>query len=187
MSEPTLDWSTAEVKESTLTVQVDGDLPDGWADTFNTTVKLLGGGSWGEIKVEEQKAEVSGLTPGTEEKLKHFLESVVQQANATHSSEDEEEGQDEDDSGEDDDGDEDSDEESDSDKEMAEQFRSFAEDGDSGDDDSDDDEKSGSKKATATKNEGSDRDDSDDEDDEKRSAKKKSDSKDEDSDDDSSK
>src|ERR1700760_4809594 len=96
MPEPTLDWSTAEVKDSNLTVQVDGDLPDGWADTFNTTVKLLGGGSWGEIKLEGQKAEVSGLAPGSEEKLKHFLESVVQQANASHGS-DEDEADDQDD------------------------------------------------------------------------------------------
>jgi hypothetical protein len=154
MPEPTLDWSTAEVKDSKLTVQVDGDLPDGWSDTFNTTVKLLGGGSWGEIKLDEQKAEVNDLRPGSEEKLKHFLESVVQQANATHCSdeEDEHEGDDED---RDEEGD-DEEQESDSDKEMADRFKSFAED-------DDDDEDSG-----------------DDE------SKKKKDSKDDDSDDDSS-
>jgi hypothetical protein len=148
MSEPTLDWSTAEVKDSKLTVQVDGDLPDGWQDTFNTTVKLLGGGSWGEIKLEEQKAEVTGLTAGSEEKLKHFLESVVQQANATHLSDEEEEreeGQDGD-GGREDEGD--SEQESDSDKEMSERFRSFAEEdddskeGDSKEDQPDDDDSS---------------------------------------------
>jgi hypothetical protein len=124
MPEPTLDWSTAEVKDSTLTVQVDGELPDGWEDTFKATVALLGGGSWGEIKLEEQKAEVSGLTPGSEEKLRHFLESVVQQANATHHTGDEEEDEDEEDG---EDSEEEDDEGSDSDKEMAERFRSFGE------------------------------------------------------------
>jgi hypothetical protein len=137
MPEPTLDWSTAEVKDSKLTVQVDGDLPDGWEDTFNTTVQLLGGGSWGEIKLEEQKAEVTGLRPGDEAKLKHFLESVVQQANATHrSDEDEEQG----DGGRDDEDEEDgeeSEQESDEDKEMSERFRSFAEEDGSDDGNSD--------------------------------------------------
>jgi hypothetical protein len=146
MPEPTLDWSTAEVKDSKLTVQVDGDLPDGWADTFNTTVKLLGGGSWGEIKLDEQKAEVDDLRPGSEEKLKHFLESVVQQANATHCSDEDEQEREDEEKDEDDEGEE---QESDSDKEMAERFKSFADDDgdseeqkdskDSKDDDSDDD------------------------------------------------
>jgi hypothetical protein len=136
MPEPTLDWSSAEVKDSTLTVQVEGDLPDGWEDTFKTTVALLGGGSWGEIKLEEQKAEVSGLTPGSEEKLRHFLESVVQQANATHHTGDEEEDEDEE---EGEDSEEDGEEESGSDKEMAKRFRSFGEkDEDSEEEGSDD-------------------------------------------------
>jgi hypothetical protein len=154
MPEPTLDWSTAEVKDSTLSVQVDGDLPDGWEDTFNTTVKLLGGGSWGEIKLDEQKAEVSGLTPGTEAKLKHFLESVVQQANASHASDDDEDERDDEDESNDKGDNGDSEEESDSDKEMAEQFRSFADE-----DDDDSDEENDSKKRSD-----SDEDDSAEED-----------------------
>jgi hypothetical protein len=156
MPEPTLDWSTAEVKDSKLTVQVDGDLPDGWQDTFNTTVKLLGGGAWGEITLEEQKAEVCDLTPGDEEKIKHFLESVVQQANATHrSDEDEEQG----DGGRDDEDEEDgeeSEQESDEDKEMADRFQSFAKD-DSEEEDSDEDD--GSKDSESSKD-GSDDDSS---------------------------
>jgi hypothetical protein len=159
MPEPTLDWSTAEVKDSKLTVQVDGDLPDGWEDTFNTTVQLLGGGSWGEIKLEEQKAEVTGLRPGDEAKLKHFLESVVQQANATHlGDEDEEQGEDEDDEqdGEDD---EDSEQESDEDKEMSKRFQSFAEEDSEEDSDEDDDSDD---KDSKSDDKGSQKDDSDD-------------------------
>jgi hypothetical protein len=138
MPEPTLDWSTAEVKDSKLTVQVDGDLPDGWQDTFNTTVKLLGGGAWGEIKLDEQKAEVSDLTPGDEEKIKHFLESVVQQANATHHSDEDEERGEGDDDGEDQEDEEESEQESDEDKEMADRFQSFAKDDSEEDSDEDD-------------------------------------------------
>jgi hypothetical protein len=150
MPEPTLDWSTAEVKDSKLTVQVDGDLPDGWEDTFNTTVKLLGGGSWGEIKLEEQKAEVSDLAAGDEEKIKHFLESVVQQANATHhSDEDEEQGDGEDGDEHQEDGEE-SEQESDEDKEMADRFQSFAKD-DSEAEDSDEDDGSKDKDSKDSK------------------------------------
>jgi translation initiation factor 5B len=138
MPEPTLDWSTAEVKDSKLTVQVEGDLPEGWEDTFTSTAKLLGGGSWGEVKLEEQKAEVSGVTPGSEEKLKHFLESVVLQANSTHESDEEDEEEREEQDREDEDEDEEE-RESDSDKEMSERFRSFADDGDSSDEESDED------------------------------------------------
>jgi hypothetical protein len=167
MSEPTLDWSTAEVKDSTLTVQVDGDLPDGWADTFNTTVKLLGGGSWGEIKLEEQQAEVNGLMPGTEDKLRHFLESVVQQANASHASDDDEDDDDDQEEGEDQEGDEDSGKESGSDKEMADQFKSFAEGDDSDEDDSDKGDDSGgdddSEKKGRSKKKGESKDDDSDE------------------------
>jgi hypothetical protein len=173
MPEPTLDWSTAEVKDSTLTVQVDGDLPEGWADTFNTTVKLLGGGSWGEIKLEEQKAEVEGLIPGTEDKLKHFLESVVQQANASH--EDDEDEQDHDQEDEEQEGKEDSEQESDSDKEMSERFQSFAKDDSTEDDSSEDDGKESDSKGRESK-----------EDDGKESDSKGRESKEDDSDDDSS-
>lgn len=123
MAEPTLDWSTAEVRDSKLTVEVEGDLPKGWKDTFVTTVKLLGGGSWGEIKLKKKTAEVSGATPGSEDKLKHFLESVVQQTNAVHQPEEDEQQEDQDD-----DGDRDESEQNDTpDAEMSERFRSFAE------------------------------------------------------------
>jgi hypothetical protein len=124
MSQPKLDWSTAEVTDSKLTVQVAGELPEGWKGTFNATVQLLGGGSWGEITLKKHTAQVAGLTPGTEEKLKHFLESVVQQANASHHTE--EEDQEDEDRESDDEAEDDSERESDSDRDMSERFRAFA-------------------------------------------------------------
>jgi hypothetical protein len=157
MPEPTLDWSTAEVKDSKLTVQVDGDLPDGWQDTFNTTVKLLGGGSWGEIKLEEQKAEVSDPAAGDEEKIKHFLESVVQQANATHRSDEDEDEEQGEDGERDEEDEEESEQESDEDKEMADRFQSFAKD----DSEEDSDEGDGSEDKDSKGSKGS-KDDSDD-------------------------
>jgi hypothetical protein len=84
MASVTLDWSTAEVKKSKLTVALDGEVPKGWRRSFEATVRLLGGGDWGEIQVKRDAVRVSDVEPGSEEKLRHHLEAVVQQANADH-------------------------------------------------------------------------------------------------------
>ena len=63
----TLDWSTAEVKKSTLAVALEGDIPKGWRRSFQTTVRLLGSGEWGEVQVKKNKVQVSDVEPGTEE------------------------------------------------------------------------------------------------------------------------
>jgi len=87
----TLDWSTAEVKNSKLTVALEGDVPKGWRKAFEATVRLLGGGDWGEIQVKRDTVRVSDVEPGSEEKLRHHLEAVVQQANADEELDEEEE------------------------------------------------------------------------------------------------
>ena len=84
MSAPQLDWSHAEVKNGKLTVSVAGDPPRGWKDTFERTAGLLSNGEWDEVTLKKHSVRVDGLRPGSEEKLRFFLESVVQQANATH-------------------------------------------------------------------------------------------------------
>ena len=82
MSQFSLDWSAAEVKSSKLTVPLDGDIPDGWKQSFATTVRLLGAGEWGDIEVKKGAVRVTGVEPGSEDKLRHHLEAVVAQANA---------------------------------------------------------------------------------------------------------
>jgi hypothetical protein len=94
MSPVALDWSTAEVKKSTLSVALDGDIPKGWRGSFETTVRLLGAGDWGEIQVKKGKVQVGDVEPGAEEKLRHHLEAVVQQANADHEPEKSDESED---------------------------------------------------------------------------------------------
>lgn len=84
MAPVTLDWSTAEVKKSTLAVALDGDIPKGWRKSFQATIRLLGSGAWGEVQVKKNKVQVSDVEPGTEDKLRHHLEAVVAQANADH-------------------------------------------------------------------------------------------------------
>ena len=121
MSEAKLDWSTAKVKEAKLTVDVVGDIPSGWKDSFDTTARLLGrSGDWGEVSLKGKKGvTVADVTPGSEDRLRHFLESVVEQSNADHR-------QDDDDEEERDDEQDEPDEDAGPDAEMSDRFRSFA-------------------------------------------------------------
>jgi hypothetical protein len=124
MAAPSLNWSGAEVKDATLVVSLEGELPTGWKKSFDRTVTLLRGGDWGKVQLKKGSVRVSDVEAGTEEKLRHFLESVVEQANADHPP-DEPDSDDRDE----DEGDErqDDDDETDGpDTQMTERFRSFA-------------------------------------------------------------
>jgi hypothetical protein len=127
MSDVKLNWSTAKVEDSKLTVELDGDLPSGWKDSFETVARLLAGSAdWGEVSLKGKKAvRVAEVSEGSEERLRHFLESVVEQANADHRPDDAEpdEPGDQDDEGEHGD---DARDEPGPDAEMSERFRSFA-------------------------------------------------------------
>lgn len=122
-SQPRLDWGQAEVKDGKLTVSVAGEPPNGWKDTLEKTAALLGSGDWDTVRMKKQTVTVEGVRPGTEDKLRHFLESVVQQANATHEPEGEDHGSEEEDGGG---KTEESDGAGKEDSEMTERFRSFA-------------------------------------------------------------
>jgi hypothetical protein len=128
MSSVKLEWASAEVKDARLTVALEGDPPKDWKHSFERTVKLLGDGDWGEVQLKKGTVQVSDVTPGSEEKLRHHLESIVAQANAAI------EGRE---AAEDEDADEHRDGEDDGpDAEMTGRFREFAED-DEGDEDGD--------------------------------------------------
>jgi hypothetical protein len=117
MAEVTLNWATAEVEEAKLTVGLEGKIPSGWKKSFERTVRLLGRGDWGKVRIKKQAVRVSAVTPGSEDKLRHHLEGVIEQANAAHrSTEGESERQRQD--ADTDDGSPDA--------RMAERFRSFA-------------------------------------------------------------
>jgi hypothetical protein len=110
-----LQWASAEVKDAKLTVELTGEAPRGWKQSFERTVTLLGDGEWGEIQVKKGAVQVSDVTPGSEEKLRHHLEAIVAQANAANE-EDEPDGERE------------RDEPEGPDAEMTGRFRGFAED-----------------------------------------------------------
>ncbi len=118
----TLNWSTAEVKDGKLTVPLDGDVPKGWRKSFETTVKLLGSGDWGEIQVKRDQVRVSDVEPGSEDKLRHHLEAVLAQANADHEPD---EGEDDEDPDADESEPGAGDEDDGPDAEMTQRFRSF--------------------------------------------------------------
>lgn len=82
MEIPRLQWSEAVVEDATLTVPVVGERPKGWRDSFDHTVALLGGGRWGEVRCKSGTVRIEDVPPGEEESVHHFLESVMQQANA---------------------------------------------------------------------------------------------------------
>jgi hypothetical protein len=129
MSDVKLNWSTAKVEDSKLTVDLDGELPSGWKESFDAVARLLASSAeWGELKLKGKKSvHVSDVPEGSEERLRHFLESVVEQSNADHQPE--ESGGDDADESEDADEDEGGDEDKDErgpDAEMSERFRSFA-------------------------------------------------------------
>ena len=78
-----LDWSSAEVRDGKLEVALRGELPAGWKDGFDRTVALLPGGEWGKVGLKKDRVRVHEVADGSEDRLRHFLESVVQQANAS--------------------------------------------------------------------------------------------------------
>jgi hypothetical protein len=82
MSSVKLEWASAEVNDAKLTVALEGDLPKDWKQSFQRTVRLLGNGDWGEVQLKKGTVQVSDVQPGSEEKLRHHLESIVAQANA---------------------------------------------------------------------------------------------------------
>ena len=109
-----LEGASAELKDAKLTVELAGESLKGWKQSFERTVTLLGDGEWGEIELRKGTVRVSGVTPGSEDKLRHHLEAIVAQANAAHQ-------QDED---------RDDDQREGPDAEMTDRFRAFADEDD---------------------------------------------------------
>jgi hypothetical protein len=123
MSAPFIDWSTAEVRGDTLTVEIAGDRPRGWKTSFELVATLLGSDSaFHDVSLRKGTASAGGATPGSEDELRFFLEAVVLQANADHQVQ---EGDDEDDD-EDDEDDEQAGQGNDPQSEMTDRFRGFA-------------------------------------------------------------
>jgi hypothetical protein len=97
-----IDWRTAEVAHgSTLTVELNGELPRGWRKRFAAVVALLDAdtGRWGQVTVRKGRIAVADVREGAEADLRHLLESALMQVNSdlgTTGHEDAEEDEDDD-------------------------------------------------------------------------------------------
>lgn len=114
MSEIKLLWDSAKVRDNELTVELDGEASSEWEQSFEHTVRLLGGGDWGRVRIKKGAVRIDAIALGEEDKVRFFLESVVEQANANEIAEELQRstGADEDATG--------------VDAEMAERFRSYS-------------------------------------------------------------
>ncbi len=115
MSEIKLNWSSARVKDGELKVDLEGKPGSEWKRSFDDTVRLLGGGDWGRLRVKQGAVQIEAIVPGEEDKVRFFLESVVEQANASQHAHESEESSETDRDGA-----------TGVDAEMAERFRSFS-------------------------------------------------------------
>lgn len=82
---PQIDWTSAEVSDGELTVQIIGGVPKGWVSRLKALLERLGqtgAEQWGPIKVAKGRITVSKLAEGAEPDLRHLLESAILQANA---------------------------------------------------------------------------------------------------------
>lgn len=80
MGEIKLLWSEAQVEQGELKVPLEGEPGDGWRGHFERTVRLLGGGDWGEVRLGDGAVSVGGVAAGEEAKVHHFLQAVAEQA-----------------------------------------------------------------------------------------------------------
>ncbi len=77
-----LNWSSAEVKDGTLVIALEGKLEKGWKNAFERTTRLLNRGAWTEVTLKKGQVLVGPITPGDEDRVRHFLEGAVLQANS---------------------------------------------------------------------------------------------------------
>jgi hypothetical protein len=118
-SEPRqIDWASAQIEDGALTVELAGKGSKAWKARFENVLALLDTPhtTWGEVHVNKSAVKVAAVQQGAEPELRHFLESVVLQANS-----DTQPGAPEDDVEADEEG-----EESDVDEQMTATFRAFA-------------------------------------------------------------
>jgi rhodanese-related sulfurtransferase len=79
-----LDWAAAEVHDHELSVPLSGEPAKGFKQAFRHTVRLLGAhAEWGEVEIHRGAVQVADVRSGSEETLRHHLESIVTQVNAT--------------------------------------------------------------------------------------------------------
>jgi len=84
MSRVAIDWSTAEVRDGELRVAFEQPATGPQRKRMTALVERLQrpGEPWGEIAVKRGRLVVSDVGDGAEDDVRHFLESLVLEANA---------------------------------------------------------------------------------------------------------
>ncbi len=79
-----IDWASAQIEGGTLTVELTGKGSKAWKARFENVLALLDTPhtTWGEVRLHKSTVKVAGVQQGGEPELRHFLESVVLQANS---------------------------------------------------------------------------------------------------------
>jgi hypothetical protein len=87
-----IDWASASVENGRLTVALTGKAGKEWAQDFERVIERLqhGGTPWGSIDLGRRKLHVEEIQPGAESELRHFLESVLLEANGGETVQDDE-------------------------------------------------------------------------------------------------
>jgi hypothetical protein len=85
-----LDWSSADVTDGALEVALSTRPPKKWREAFERATALLSHGNW-STKINQRKATVrlDPVSPGSEERVRQFLEGALLEANHAIVSEDE--------------------------------------------------------------------------------------------------
>jgi hypothetical protein len=79
-----IDWGTAEIRGSTLTVELTGASSKDWKRRFTGVLGLLepGSAAWGRVELARRGIAVEQVQEGSEGDLRHHLESVVLEVNS---------------------------------------------------------------------------------------------------------
>jgi hypothetical protein len=79
-----IDWSTAEVRDGDLTVMFSEPTTAPLRERMKALVNRLQrpGEPWQGIKVKKDRLIVGGIADSGEDDVRHFVESLVQEANA---------------------------------------------------------------------------------------------------------
>jgi hypothetical protein len=77
-----VDWASAEVHDGKLVIALEGKPPKGWKEAFERTTHLLNHGTWEQVKLKKGEVRIEPVTPGDEDRVRHFLESVILEANS---------------------------------------------------------------------------------------------------------
>lgn len=79
-----IDWSSADIEDGTLTVELIGASSKAWKQRFESILALLETPNtrWSEVRLNKRGIYVGEVQQGTESELRHFLESIALQVNS---------------------------------------------------------------------------------------------------------